>query len=203
MSTTQDGETSSCLKEDEENPCADKDPTVKNLVVGSVENECTSNFFVSVLQITDRDVVSWMGGETPFGSDPKGGYKSELQSPLEPYKEKENKATPLGCEPKNLVDEHATLVSLREDGKMKNMDDKVFDFSIFVSDMIICSHLIHGRLKRLHLPIRSAEGRTMVREKKSLLVSLLVNTKSMQRRVILLIMIRYLLDWIQKNIYQI
>ena len=71
LSTTQDGETSSFLKEDEENPCADKDPTVKNLVVGSVENECTSNFFAGDLQITDRDVGSCMGGETPFGSDPK------------------------------------------------------------------------------------------------------------------------------------
>ena len=83
---------------------------------------------------------------------------------------------------------------------MKDIDDKGSDF-----DSI--HYYLHpsdsGRLKRLHLPIRSAEGRTMVREKKSLLVSLLVNTKSMQRRVILLIMIRYLLDWIQKNIYQI
>ena len=49
LSTTQDGETSSCLKEDEENPCVDEDPTVKNLVIGSVENECTSNFFVGDL----------------------------------------------------------------------------------------------------------------------------------------------------------
>ena len=66
LSTTQDGETSSCLKEYEEIPCADEDPTIKNLVVGSVENEWTSNFFVSDLQITDIYVGSCMGGETPF-----------------------------------------------------------------------------------------------------------------------------------------
>ena len=46
LSTTQDGERSSSLNEEEENPCADEDPTVKNMVVGSAENECTSNFFV-------------------------------------------------------------------------------------------------------------------------------------------------------------
>ena len=40
-----------------------------------------------------------MGGETPFGSDPKGDYKLELHSPLEPHKEEEYRATPLGCEP--------------------------------------------------------------------------------------------------------
>ena len=49
LSTTQDGETLICLKEDEENPCADGDPALKNVVVGSVENECTSNFFVGDL----------------------------------------------------------------------------------------------------------------------------------------------------------
>ena len=46
---------------------------------------------------------------------------------FEPHKEEENKTTPLGCEPENLV-EQATLVSLWEDGKMKNMDDKSSDF---------------------------------------------------------------------------
>ena len=69
------------------------------MVVGSVENECTSNFFVGDLQITEIYVGSCMGGDTPFGSDPKGDYKSELLSPLEPHKEEEYKATPLGCEP--------------------------------------------------------------------------------------------------------
>ena len=97
---------------------------LKNQVVGSVENECTSNFFVGDLHITDRDVVSCMGGETPFGSYLKGSYKSYLQSPLEPHKEEENKATPLGCEPENLVEEKATLISLQKDGSMKNMGDK-------------------------------------------------------------------------------
>ena len=65
---------------------------------------------------------------TPFGLNPKGYYKSELNSPLEPHKEEEGKATPLGCEPENLVEEKATLVSLWEDGKMKNMYYKVSDF---------------------------------------------------------------------------
>ena len=49
LSTTQYGETSSFFKEYEENPCADEDLTVKNMVVGSVENECTYNFFVGDL----------------------------------------------------------------------------------------------------------------------------------------------------------
>ena len=76
LSTTQDGETSNCLKEYEHNPCVDEYPTIKNLVVGSVENECTSNFFAGDLQITNKDVSSCMGGETSFGSDSKGDYKS-------------------------------------------------------------------------------------------------------------------------------
>ena len=46
------------------------------MVVGSVKNECTSNFFMGDLQITNKDVGSCMGVDTPFGSDPKGGYKS-------------------------------------------------------------------------------------------------------------------------------
>ena len=65
LRTTQDEEASSSLKEEEENPCADEDPIIKNLVVGSVENECTSDLFVGDLHITDRDVGSSMGGETP------------------------------------------------------------------------------------------------------------------------------------------
>ena len=51
-----------------------------------------------------------MDGETYFGSDPKGDYKLELQSPLEPHKEEEDKATLLGCEPVNLVEDKATKV---------------------------------------------------------------------------------------------
>ena len=66
------------------------------------------------LHITDGDVGSCMGVETPFVSDPKGDCKSKLQSPLEPHKEEEDKATPLGCEPKNLV-EQATIVPLHEE----------------------------------------------------------------------------------------
>ena len=47
--------------------------------------------------------------------DPKEVYKSDLQSPLEPHNEEEDKATPFGCEPENLVKEKATIVSLHED----------------------------------------------------------------------------------------
>ena len=52
-----------------------------------VEVECTSILLVGNMQITDRDMGSCMFGETPFGTDPKGDYKLELQSPLEPHKE--------------------------------------------------------------------------------------------------------------------
>ena len=74
-----------------------------------------------------------MGEETPFGSNPKGYYKSELQSPLEPHKEEEDKATPLGCELENLVEEQTTIVPLHEEGNMKNMYDEGYD------DIIISS----------------------------------------------------------------
>ena len=77
------------------------------------EGECTSKIFGGDLQIANKDVGSCMGEDTYFGSDPKEYYKSELQSPLEPHKEEENKATPLGCELENLVEEQDTLVSLR------------------------------------------------------------------------------------------
>ena len=66
--------------------------------IHEVEVECNARFLVGDLQINDRDVGSCMGGETHFGSDTKGDYKSGLQSPLEPQNEEENKATPLGCE---------------------------------------------------------------------------------------------------------
>ena len=71
-----------------------------------------------------------MGGETPFGSDPKGDYKLELQSPLEPHKEEEYRATPLQCEPEILVEEDATIVSVQEEDKVKNMYDEGFNFFI-------------------------------------------------------------------------
>ena len=66
------------MKKEEENPCADEDPTVKTLVVGSVENEFTSNFFVGDFQITAKDFSSSEGGDKYFGSDPKEGYKSYI-----------------------------------------------------------------------------------------------------------------------------
>ena len=81
-------------------------------IKGEVEVECTSRVLVGDMKITDRDVGSCMGGETPFGSDPKEYYKSELQSPLEPHKE-EDRATPLGCELDKLVEENSTIVTLQ------------------------------------------------------------------------------------------
>ena len=71
------------------------------------ERECTSKIFRGDMQIHDKDVGSCMGGEKPFGSYPKGDYKSELQSCLDPPKEAEDRATPLGCEPEILVEEQA------------------------------------------------------------------------------------------------
>ena len=48
--------------------------------IHEVEVECTTRLLVGDIQITDRDVDSCMGGETPFGSDPKEDNKLELQS---------------------------------------------------------------------------------------------------------------------------
>ena len=54
--------------------------------------------------ITAKDVGSCEGCDTSFGSKPKEDYKSDLQSPLEPHNEEEDKDTPLRCEPDNLVE---------------------------------------------------------------------------------------------------
>ena len=69
-----------------------------------------------------------MGGETSFGLDPKEVHKSNLQSPFEPHNEDENKATPLGCEAEILVEKQATIVSVQEDGNVKNMDNNSSNF---------------------------------------------------------------------------
>ena len=63
------------------------------------EDECTSSFLVSDIQNNAKDVGSYGGGKTPFVSYPKEENKSELQSPQEPHKEEQDKATPLWCEP--------------------------------------------------------------------------------------------------------
>ena len=42
--------------------------------------------------------------------------------------EEESKTTPLGCEAKNLVEEKATIVSVQEEDKVKNMCDEGSDF---------------------------------------------------------------------------
>ena len=69
------------------------------------EGECNSKLFGGDIQITGKDVGSCMVNDTYFGLYPNEYHKSELQSPLEPHKEEENKAIPLGCEPKKLVEE--------------------------------------------------------------------------------------------------
>ena len=93
------------------------------------EDERTSIFSVGDFQITAKDDGSCEGGETYFGSDPKEGYKSELQSPLEPHNDEEDKATPFGCEPENLVEDQATIVPLHkgEEDEMPRYD-VLYDF---------------------------------------------------------------------------
>ena len=38
------------------------------------------------------------------------------------------KATPLRCEPENLVEEHTTKVYVHKEDKVNNMNDKSYDF---------------------------------------------------------------------------
>ena len=87
------------------------------------------------------------------------------------------------------MEEQATIVSVQEDGNIKNMDNK---FLIFAAAMYTCNHLIHVNIKILHLHLRTAKGRPIVREINSLLFSLLVITQSVQRRVILSMVIIWL-----------
>ena len=54
-------------------------------IIGEVEEECTSSFLVGDLQITAQYVGLFMAKDISFGSDPKDGYKSNLQSPREPH----------------------------------------------------------------------------------------------------------------------
>ena len=70
---------------------------------------------MSDLRITTKYVGSCEDGDTYFVSYTKEDYKSDLQSPLEPHNENEDKATPLQCEPENLVEEKAMIVSLQKD----------------------------------------------------------------------------------------
>ena len=160
------------------------------------EDECTSNFFVGDIWITAKNFGSCEDGETYFISYTKEYYKSDLQSPLEPHNEEENKATPLGCEPKNLVEEQATLVSLREDGKVKNMDNKSFDF---------CRSHVHlqpsdpWKDKNSSLASEDCKRKANCEGNKFTLVSLLVITKLVKRKVMLSMVIRYIFHNIQNN----
>ena len=52
---------------------------------------------------------------------------------MDPPKEEENRAMPLGCEPEILVEEQATKVSVQKEDKVNNMDNKnSYFFSIHV-----------------------------------------------------------------------
>ena len=124
-STFQEGETSIFLKED-----APKDLACFPLLQEENEHECTSSFLVGDLRITAQIFGSCMVDETYFQSDPKYVHKSDLQSPSEPHNEDEHKATSLGREAEILVEEKATIVSVQEDGNVKNMDNKSYDFCI-------------------------------------------------------------------------
>ena len=73
------------------------------------------------LQITAQYVGLFMAEDIYFGSYPKYDYKSKLQSPRGPHTEEEIQTTPLGCEAKILVEEKATIVSVQEEDKVKNM----------------------------------------------------------------------------------
>ena len=88
------------------------------------EEECTSSFLVGDLQITAKFVGLFMDEDISFGSYPKYDYKSELQSPREPHMQEESKTTLLGCEADILVEEQATIVSVQEEDKVKNMCDE-------------------------------------------------------------------------------
>ena len=46
---------------------------------------------------------------------PNSKFGTLQRTPLQPHNEKEFKATPLGCEPENSVEEKATIVSLHEE----------------------------------------------------------------------------------------
>ena len=94
--------------------------------------------------------------------------------------QEESKTTLLGCEADILVEEQATIVSVQEEDKVKNMCD---EGSYFFSSNVHYIPLIHGKTKILHLHLRTARGRPIVREMNSLLVSLLWIKQSMQIRV--------------------
>ena len=91
---------------------------------GEVEEECTSSFLVGDLQITTQYVGLFMDKYIYIGLYPKDNYKSKLQSPREPHMEEESKTTPFGCEVEILVEEQATIVSVQEEDKVKNMCDE-------------------------------------------------------------------------------
>ena len=93
-------------------------------------DEFTHNFSVRDHKIIAKegDVVN--GDKKYFGSDTKDNQKSYLQLELEFHNEEEDKVTLLGCEPENLVEEKATIVSLHEEDNIKHKYYKIFNFCI-------------------------------------------------------------------------
>ena len=116
------------------------------------EDEFTSKFFVVDFQITAKDVGSCEDGDTYFVSYPKQYYKWYLQSPLEPHNEQEDKDTTFGCEAKNFVEEHATLVSLHKDD----------EYGIPMYDGIYGLWKYHIALQSLEIPFTSYHGTDFV-----------------------------------------
>ena len=88
------------------------------------EDECPSSFFVGDFYTTNKDVGSCECGERYFVLDPKEYYNSDLKSLLDPHNEEEDKTTPFGCEPENLVEEQTTIVSLHEEANSNHKYDK-------------------------------------------------------------------------------
>ena len=79
-------------------------------------------------QCKEDDAVN--GGKTYFGSYPKEGYKSDLKSPFGIYNEAEDKDTSVGCEPKYLVEDQATIAPPHEEKKLMQRDEHSSYFCI-------------------------------------------------------------------------
>ena len=79
-------------------------------------------------QCREDDVVN--GGKTSFGSYPKEGYKSNLKSPFGIYNEAEDKDTSVGCKPKDLVEDQATIATPHKEKNMMQRDEHSSNFCI-------------------------------------------------------------------------
>ena len=68
------------------------------------------------------------GWRDTFWNRSKGRLQIRITSTFGATKGRIRQGHTLGCEPENLMKEHATIVSLYEEGNMKNMYDKGSDF---------------------------------------------------------------------------